>query len=554
VQATIAESNRPTFERWAFYVLVLLAVGLFVIQLGSLYQFPVYDSYLWWGDESWLTLEFRSQITTGVFQHPLALGASIHNSSGLLLGNMWLTAVLYGGAAAIFTSLTDPVTIGRSVTAVLSVILLLTLYRSARKLGISKLFATAGVLLLLTSRSFMLTSHSARYDILTALAILCVLSVLERLVAREDLPNQILFFFGVSSLALAIISIHVVLLSAALFAIALWKLNASRQPKKLIAFSAGVLTSMVGFIFLQWITQGTLQLFGKTRGKGFLANVAEVPLLRPFSRSVQAANLAQRVHVFSDLAIFILVVAVCSLIVAILTRQKVAGKKQASVSRSMLTPGVLAILLSWMFLESSAPTSYLIYVLPVLVLLSMKVLDRDHGSSALVGRRNIVVALLLLVVCSGAFSYIGSHTGERLGSIVTTSNERAITNAISAIRTDSHEQAPLVLAFNPAISRLLNQQDVRVMTTQFIEYPATELSPHDLLKSLGVRYLLLYRSALKPYYMREVGPLDTLAQQFGKPIATSAGIFTDIGRSYFEPRTPEPVTTFDSLIVYRLDF
>ncbi|HZK77050.1 MAG TPA: hypothetical protein VFD13_09095, partial [Candidatus Kapabacteria bacterium] len=170
-QGSLAIRDRS--EEWIFFGMLALVTIIVMLELLSLYSTPVPDSYLWWGDESWLTIEFRTQILTGVFRHPYALGSSLAHGSGMVFGNMWIPALFYGVPATLVSPIAmDIVLLGRTVTAIFAFTLLLMLYEIVRRLSGDRLLAIFSVLLLVTSRSFLLTSHSARYDILSALAII----------------------------------------------------------------------------------------------------------------------------------------------------------------------------------------------------------------------------------------------------------------------------------------------------------------------------------------------------------------------------------------------
>src|SRR5437868_3239983 len=190
-----------------FNILLALATALIMLQMLSLYTTPVPDSYLWWGDESWLMIEFRTQILEGVFRHPYALGSSLEHGSGLLFGNMWVTALFYGLPAALLKNGPDIILIGRTVTALLDLTLLAAIFEIIRRLTSDRSIAMLGVILLLTSRSFLLTSHSARYDILSALAIVGGLYYLLR--KQEARPDWKITLEGFVTAATLLVTVHV---------------------------------------------------------------------------------------------------------------------------------------------------------------------------------------------------------------------------------------------------------------------------------------------------------------------------------------------------------
>src|SRR5687768_13556874 len=116
-----------TIERWLGWLLGAGVLVLLVLQLMSLYVAPIHDSYLWWGDESWLMNEYRAQMSTGVFRHPHAYGSSIFIGNPFPFTSMWLTSLIYGSASFVFSGL-SLVEAGRGVTIVLSIALLVWIW------------------------------------------------------------------------------------------------------------------------------------------------------------------------------------------------------------------------------------------------------------------------------------------------------------------------------------------------------------------------------------------------------------------------------------------
>src|SRR6476469_9537669 len=120
--------------------IALLAVAFFLyaLQLGSLYSTPVADSVRWGGDETWLMREFGNQIGHGVMQYPEGFGEPAR-TDGVLAGSMWVNALLYGGSGALWFPSHDLTSIGRTVTAVLGLLLILSFFWIARRAGVDPL-------------------------------------------------------------------------------------------------------------------------------------------------------------------------------------------------------------------------------------------------------------------------------------------------------------------------------------------------------------------------------------------------------------------------------
>src|SRR3979411_2307352 len=107
--------SRNRNQRWWGRGLLVMALFALAFQARTLYVFPVPDSLnYWYGDESWLMSEERTQMETGVSHPPYALGATINQQVGLVLGSTWLSSVLYGTPALIFQHSYPMIYIGRT--------------------------------------------------------------------------------------------------------------------------------------------------------------------------------------------------------------------------------------------------------------------------------------------------------------------------------------------------------------------------------------------------------------------------------------------------------
>jgi hypothetical protein len=530
-------SVRSRSEEIIFPGLLALAATIFLLELLSLYSTPVPDSYLWWGDESWLMLEFRNQMMYGVFSHPYAIGSSLIHGSGIIFGNMWIPAICYGIPAALISpERMDIVLLGRSITTIFAFTLLVALYEIVRRLTADRLLALFSAFLLLTSRSFLFTSHSARYDILSALTIIVGVYLLFKVDRPLTTMRAIVTGFLVA--ASILVTIHVTLALSLAALITILYHAGKRWPGVLAAYAAGAVVFVVLLIAISAL-RGQSTLFGNSSGTSFALNIHDIPVLRMYSRSVQFANLAQRWGMFRMYGLGYLFIFAAIAIVAIVHYLRKPGR----ISIPLKLAAIVAILISWFELESAAPPSYLIYILPVLSLgaaLALKHLAREDV-------RTWGIAAVSIMLGIFAFRDIPGRHGK--GYHLMTANALAIGAALGAIEQSDSGIHPLVLAFNPAVHEVLRDTSVRLMTTQFIEYPTSNLSVDSVLRNARVNYVLLYASAIKPDYMREVGPIHDALARIATPIWERAGYFTDIGRSYFDTTLSLP----DTLRLYRIN-
>jgi hypothetical protein len=520
-----------------FSGLLAFAATIFLLELLSLYSTPVPDSYLWWGDESWLLLEFRNQMMHGVFLHPYALGSSLAHGSGIIFGNMWVTALFYGIPAAFVSSeRMDIVLLGRSITTLFAFTLLVALYEIVRRLTLDRLLGLFSVFLLLASRSFLFTSHSARYDILSALAIVIGIYFL----LRMHRPLTILHaaIAGCIVAATMLVTIHVAIALSLAALVVILSHAGKRWPGVLAAFMSGVAVFLL-LLFATSTLRGQTTLFGTSSSTSFALNIHDIPALRFYSRSVQMANLTQRWNMFRMYGLGYIFVFAALIIIAITQYLR----KIVSISVRLSAVTITIVLVSWIEFESSAPSSYLIYILPVLSIAAAFAMKRLLGEQS----RTLVIASASILLGIFAFQDIPGAHGK--GYHLMTANALAVGAALGEIEQSDSTNHPLVLAFNPAVHEVLRDTNVRLMTTQFIEYPLTDMSVDSVLRNIGALYALFYASALKPDYMREVGPIRSALDRMATPIWERSGYFTDIGRSYFDTTLSMP----DTLRLYRLD-
>ncbi len=523
-------------EEWIFFALLALVTLLVMLELLSLYSTPVPDSYLWWGDESWLLLEFRTQMLTGIFRHPYALGSSLAQGSGMIFGNMWIPALFYGIPAALVSPVAmDIVLLGRTVTAIFAFTLLVALFEIAQRLTSDRVLAMFSVLLLVTSRSFLLTSHSARYDILSALAIIVGVYVLLCYGTKWTRARHAAVV-GFLTCATLLITIHVTLaLALAAYVTVVYQARGSRL-KSLLAFAGG---GAAFVLLLIGITALRGQpIVGRAWNGSFALNLHDIPALRIYSRSVQTANLLQRWGTLQKFGLgYILAFAVIVILAVIqFARKAVRWKMGWSVAT------LLIVFLSWLEFESAAPTSYLIYMLPVLALLAALAMKRLSSEAI----RNWIILGLGVVLSVIAIAGMPGAHGK--GYQLLSSNYQAVGAALDQIEQADSSSHPLVLAFNPAVHEVLRDTNVRLMTTHFVEFSMGTLNVDSVLQAEHVNYALVYLSALKPDYMREVGPIMTVLRKTATPLWERVGYFTDIGRSYFDSRLGAP----DTIRLYRL--
>lgn len=480
--------------RWYEWLGIVSIVALLAVQFSSLYHTPIHNSYLWWGDESWLMNEYTTLLSTGVFRYPQAYGSTLNIGNPFPFTSMWVTSILYGGVGLI-AGASHLIDAGRTLTALLSIGLLTTVFFACRKLGASTLISLLAVALLAGSRTFFFTSHSARYDILTSIAV--TLGVLYLISNREKIwDSRKYFILGVIWATGLLISVHVSLLlflPLAVFLVRRKSLNAIVWA----AIGAGLSLGLLYLIHV--LTQPALQV-----ANNLSENLSTLPILRPFSRSVQFANLEQKLGLIRD---FASVAGGAAILLSVGFFSKRSGARFTAAL--LLLPFV-----GWLAFQSAGPSSYLIHFLPSLIIGAALTVNGLVSRWPTVGRA-ITGFTILFAITMGIVEGI---TASRIGQELSRNNRDALDSTAAGI-----DQA---IALNPAIS-FLQEKSITFSTTHFIELP------FNLAEQLnGNGHLITYNSGIHPGFMWEVLPLR---QEAISPKSILTGYFLDVDRSYFEP-------------------
>ncbi|MFI5202823.1 MAG: hypothetical protein ACHQNE_10595, partial [Candidatus Kapaibacterium sp.] len=355
----------------ATYFILAITLVIFALQLRTLYTVPVYDSVRWGGDETWLMREFGNQAAHGVMSYPESFG-SAQRTDGVLAGSMWADAWIYGATGNIIFPAHDYDSIGRTVTAILTFLLIGSIFFILRKFEVSPVLAAATVVLVVACRGFVWATHSARYDLLTGLALIWFCYYLSR---QENLTPVRMFLAGIIGASAICFSRHLLLLGLAASLVFLYQHRVWKRP----AFAwAWVFGSSVGAIILSvayFAGAGEFSLFGRGGGDGSYSFVLnQIPILRPFSRNVQVSNLIERFHLFQTDAPGILIVIGVSVLLVL--AYSWGGGRSGRVghhgrvlwhSQRFFLLCIIFCSLVWLLTEGSRPY-YLFHIVPLLAI------------------------------------------------------------------------------------------------------------------------------------------------------------------------------------------
>jgi hypothetical protein len=532
-------------------VIAVAIVILLFAQARLLYNFPQPDSSRWWGDETGQMLELRTELQDGFARIPTGLGSSVAITNGLVRGNSWLAAAIYGIPAIVFSGAADLVTIGRTVTFLIALLLLVVMYAVLRTLRVPMLLALAALLLLVSTRSFFFASHAARLDMAAGLAVLAFASYLasryEQFRDGHWIPSVRWYFsYGIVLVIFATLSIHLVTLLGSFTVYMLWRFRSYRNPSALFGAAGGAVLALAVLLLFYVFSGAPFSLFGPSSASNQFQSVASgLPILRPFSRSVQTANILERLHgLWSEAPAFLALLGF-----AIVFRRVAHKISPASFREQWITGAAMTIALAWLLFQSPALYYYL-QVLPLFIIAIMLSLSRQWKSSR--------ISILSLASLSILLCFLGVHDTLRAGVLARTierDNHAALSDALKFIESEpksNRKEKPLVLAQNPGIAWLEHERNIRLMTAHLVGFPRSNAPVSMVLQQLGVNYIILYASYNGTIYSDDYHTLRPIADSFGTVLFRKPGTLFDVHRDYFSEKALNDTTPMDTLILYKL--
>lgn len=533
---------------------VVLAVSVVVflgMSLHTLYQFPVFDGFRWYGDETWSLLGWKNLLAHGRMIVPVALGSQLLTSPGLLLGSPWMAAVIYGLPQLLVHPSTDIVNVGRVVSYILGVGMVLFYGWAAYRLEIKMHVVAFAVALVVLSRSFTLATHSARYDILTGFALLMFVGFLATLLPTFQRNHPIrrwsnaivCFLIGSVGVIFAFaISPHLEVLLPPIMIYCAWRFGAFRSVKAAITFVSGAVLGSVLILVLYAVPNHSISIAsGISSDNQFGSVLSNLPIRHIFSRSAQSHQLwAKGYYLWHEAPLFAFVLPLI-----LLSELTLRITKRAHLATSFVTVCLMLALLVALFVQSTLPY-YLIHVLPLAALafaLHLEEWSKLAGSAPVIAVTSLALSTAIWLQSIPELGH-AARIGNRIGE----ANTAAIQAAIEQASRDWEPggKKPLVLAQGPAIHELLRDTELRVMNESFLFFPIRQPglgadSPDSVIARAGVDYVIDYHKPMTKEYEAAV--------RRGEPIFTRIGPLLDRTVDYFNDTTSET----DTLTMYQLD-
>ncbi len=511
-------------------VLAVLTLAVLIDQARFLFTYPVPDTGMWFGDETWTMLTVRAMITSGVARVPEALGSSLAHSNGLINGSIWISAALYGVPAVLAAQRLSPVEIGRVITFLLSLVSLFTMYRFCRFLKLPGSAVLTALFALVISNAFYFSSHSARLDAATGLAVLLLFFLLCTVFDRWQRMGAIgqwafwLPALGVFSIA---VYVHVPALMFLPLLYSLWRFRVFQRRRPFVLAAAGMLTGLLSIVVLYWFSTHSLHLLGT--GYNQYYNVANsLPVLHLRSWRVQKINTIDRAIQVWQVAWPLVVLLLAG------TGVRVLRRVPFSTSERFFLVNAVLLVLGWGLFGGPA-VFYNIHVLPVAAVAGAILIEPAFSQPA---SRATTWGCTVLFIVLTIMAVLRQERFGAVGARLVRENDAAIHALVDPVASIQHP--PLVLTDEPAIDAIAGMNGVRLMTNHLLLFGDENKALPEILRGKNVNYLLLYSTS------RWTSPFRRLADSLYTMIAFRVGRLTDQARSYDEPHWNE----MDTLRLY----
>lgn len=520
--------SQGVVEKHLCRTVLVLAGAVLLWQTRYLFSYPYPDAKIWFGDESWRMMALESLILTGKPVLQQALGSTLTLGVGLH-GCIWIMALIGGVPSIIFRSIADPISIARVVSVLIAIIYLWQCNWLLLRLGIERLWRALFLLALVTTEVFLISSHSARLDILVGTYLLLVLQVGLIFSDRETTSSTFIWIGSIAGAGILIYP-HAVTLSIMPICILAWRLQKGPRARGFaIAFiTAAVIGGLTALSY--YLSIGDVNFHGAdTAGFNQFKNVTgSMPILSPLSWQVQYINIFLRLQQWFDNAWPLLFPMVFYVHRGIVTRSW--PLHITSHSHRTIVYMAMAIIASTFMFHGPA-VFYTIYAVPVFGIVLVYVLLREVEGSL---GNNIAIAMLstLFIVYHGVHLIRDAEPQMRLVDRNAMLVKRAIDTAVR-----HSDEKPLILADIGAMHLLLHDDRVALMTHHFLWFPLSTKPAETVIKEKEVDLLLQYGS--RSYLHKE-------KLQLGSPILELTGVFNE-GNHQF-PISPS--TNPDTLQLY----
>ncbi len=522
----------------------LIVCGLFFEQSLSLYTAPQADATRWYGDETWQMRQFQTQMQEGILRNPDAPQSSIFRNNGILPNSLWIDAALYGVPEVLFFPRFSPVVIGRTVTFVMAICLLVYAYWMQRRRGVAPWVSIAFCILLVANRAFFFASHSARYDLLIAFCGLISMDFLAHIFLSLLKENPLqkwekLLLAAFPALCLAW-NIHLVRIEflpylAVLIALAI---KNYRKALSLIAANAVV---VILLLIPALMLVSPWSLFHAGAGDSMLGQTfGNNPVLRVLSPSILRSTFVERLSGMQSEAPIALDGALLFVIVGIIILS-IRNRSKHQSEFILFFFGAISFF-SWAVTLRFVPY-YGIHVLPSLVICASIVAARSYNQiwSSLI-RTSFSMLFVGIVLYAAYESFEDAVMANSRGKIIAASTQRVVSEVVTIIHSHHDSHVPTVLTVLQLQNNLLPMSGIHTINSLYQEYPDSVITLVQFLEKEGVDYIL---DVPRSQEFAELAG-DTSVDSLVKASPKFLGHFSDWKFDYFKN---DPLRT-DTLVLY----
>ncbi len=503
-------------------LLALTAIVL-VMNVQYLYVAPIPNTWTWWpGDETWLMAEYKHFLLTGHYINPLAPGSVFAQSSGLVFGSCYLTAVLYALPLHLLKGHT--IDIGRTITWLFSIMTLIAFWQIAKRYRVGSVVRAFGCLLLSSTVCFFITSHSARSDMLIGMVVLILAGWLP-FIAEGQFPRRDVIL-GLLLPASLLVNGHVLIIAGPMIVYIICVSGILRHRRTLFRCAAAAAGGFGILLLVQWVLLGSTSISGP-----FTDINATMPFARLLHPRAHLTNYTWRIFIARMWAPGVEWVSVALLGFLLWARFRF-HLKYSNFGRQELRFLIAAALavISSIYIEYYWPR-YFIYVLPTIVLTFIILISFLLRN---LPRASATALWVTLSFCLGLALWRYDIDTINLGTVgekITSANEAAVTEALAVIHSH-HTGRPRIFATVPGQAVTMDDSCDLLTPVMYDWKSDTTLTRDDVWKRARIDYAIVCNQAQGDDRGEADSSIDWLARSKARLIFERIGPISDIDRPY----------------------
>jgi hypothetical protein len=312
--------------------------------------------------------------------------------------------------------------------------------------------------------------------------------------------------------------------------------------------------SVISLIY--WIGAGEFSLFGRGGSLGSYGFViGQIPMLRPFSRSVQVSNMVERLHLFLLDQTGIILLIVTALLLALiykiwqwrLSRRDIRLRLAITQSQKFFLVASVLCTIGWVLLEGSRPY-YLFHIAPLIIIAGAVMLElwTEVYPSQWQARAMGITIPIIGIFLQANHALPATTLGNAIENDQASAIHRLLQNAIPI---NGHK--PRVLFDVAGLDRALTDTEVQVLTLDMFQPPPNAKDAVEKLTRNQIDYVVLRSSPVSTPFEPGRALLPHVLDSIGEARDSALGFFYDDGRTYDESLSQLIDQGLDTLRLYR---